>query len=326
MAELKQILLKGSLLTLLVTALNFVYKATLWHNDIIEYSNVEKAVKAAETAEILYLGDCSDSYFGSDNTNDKGISQILDSLLPTKTVATISETGFHAGMYARILDQLPENTNIKTVIVTMNLRSFSTFVFYAYEANSIDQRMVMLKNRPPLLNRFLLTFKAKKVYKGSAIKEQLHKQQKSDKILLTPYKSTYEWKSTIEKKGWNKDKKDLAIGHLNNYSIQLTDKSNPRIKDFDEIVTIAKKKNIKLIFHLLPEKTHETEQLIGKDLTKLIAYNRNFLHERYNTENISIIDNMELLPATDFIEKLPNSHFYYSGRKKMAEEIAKFIE
>ena len=326
MAELKQILLKGSLLALLVIALNFVYKATLWHNDVIEYSNVGKAVKTAETAEILYLGDCSDSYFGSDNTNEKGISQILDSLLPNTSVATISETGFHAGMFVRILHQLPENTNIKTVIVTLNLRSFSSYVFYAYEANSIDQRMVMLKNRPPLLNRFLLAFKVNKIHKGLARKEQLNKQQQNDKIPLTPHKSTHDWKATIENGDWSDDKKNLAIGHLNNYAVQLTENTNSRIKDFDEVVAISKKKNIKLIFHLLPENTHETKQLIGEDLTKLIAYNRNFLHQRYNTENTTIIDNMELLPASDFIEVLPNSHFYYSGRKKMAEEIAKFIE
>jgi len=326
MIALKQILLKGSLLMLLIIALNFIYKATLWQNDVIEYSNVEKAIKTAKNAEILYLGDCSDSYFGSDNTNEKGISQILDSLLPNTNVATISETGFHAGMYASILDQLPENTNIKTVIVTMNLRSFSSFVFYAYEANSIDQRMVMLKNRPPLLNRFLLAFKAKKVYKGAAIKKQLNKQQQNDKIPLTPHNSTHDWKTIIENENCSDNKKDLAIGHLNNYGVQLTENTNPRIKDFDEIVAITKIKNIKLIFHLLPENTHLTSQLIGKDLTSLIAHNRDFLHQRYNTNNITIIDNMNLLPASDFIEELPNSHFYYSGRKKMAKEIAKFIE
>ncbi|MDG1475515.1 MAG: hypothetical protein P8Q14_00070 [Vicingaceae bacterium] len=326
MAAVKQILLKGSLLLLLLTALNLIYKATLWQDDVIEYSNIEKVIKTAKNAEILYLGDCSDSYFGYEVENEKGISQILDSLLPNTTVATISETGFHAGMYARTLDQLPEHTNIKTIIVTMNLRSFSSYVFYAYEANSIDQRMVMLKNRPPLLNRFLLTFKENKVYKGPAIKEQLKTQQKNDKTPLTKYNSTYQWKSAIENEKWSKGKKELAIGHLNNYGVQITASATPRINDFDEIVAITKKKKLKLIFHLLPENTHETKQLIGEDLTNLIAHNRNFLHERYNTENIIIIDNMELLPATDFIEKLPNSHFYYSGRRKMAEEIAKFLK
>jgi len=35
---------------------------------------------------------------------------------------------------------------------------------------------------------------------------------------------------------------------------------------------------------------------------------------------------MELLDGVDFIETLPNSHYYYHGRKQMAIELAKVLK
>jgi len=334
MVEIKKIALKGLLLLIALTALNYIYETTLWQNDLEEYSGVSKRISDAKNADILYLGDCSDAYFGFENDHEKGISQLLDSLLPHKNVATISETGFHAGMFAGILDNLPQHTNIKTVVVTMNLRSFSANVLYAFTANATQQRTTMLNNsNPALLNRFLLTFKPTKAYKGVKLKAMRTKQQQKDEIPLTPFNSLYDWKAAFKNgdyinfdNSWTLLKKEKAMGHITNYAFQIDTQKNPRIADFDKIVNIVKQKNIKLIFHLLPENTTTTKQLIGEDLTNLINYNRNLLHQRYGSENVTIIDNMDLLNGTEFIEDLPNSHFYYNGRKLMAKEIAKFIE
>jgi hypothetical protein len=333
MKEIKNIATKAVLLILGLIALNFVYKATLWQSDLNNYSGVDKAIKTAQNADILYLGDCSDAYFGEGKENEKGIGQLLDSLLPTKNVASISESGFHAGMFAGILNNLPEDNNIKTVIVTMNLRSFSDNVLYAFTANATQQRIAMLKDYPPLLNRFLLTFKPTKMYKGIEMEAQLITQQKKDKIPLAPYKSLYDWKTALKNgdyinfdESWTTEKKELALGHLNNYAFQINPKENPRIADFDKVTAIAQQKNIQLIFHLLPENTKSVDQLIGKDLTNIIDYNRKFLHKRYNSKKVIIIDNMDLLDGAEFIETLPNSHFYYNGRKQIAQEIVKFTK
>tara|TARA_B100000809_G_C15135358_1_gene530314 strand:+ start:46 stop:1047 length:1002 start_codon:yes stop_codon:yes gene_type:complete len=333
MTEIKKIASKVLLLIVGLIALNFVYKATLWQSDLNTYSRVDEALKTAKNANILYLGDCSDSYFGPERDHEKGISQLLDSLLPNKTVATISEIGFHAGMFAGILNNLPKNTNVNTVVVTMNLRAFSANILYAFSANAIQQRTIMLKERPPLVNRFLLTFKPTNIYHGPGLESQILTQQKTNKIPLAPYNSLYDWQTAFKNgeyinfdASWTDDKKAKALGHIRNYAYQINLEQNPRITDFDEIVLNAKKKNIRLIFHILPENIKLTNKLIGKDLTDIINYNQRLLHQRYSSENVTIIDNMELLDGIDFIETLPNSHFYYNGRKKMAKEIAKLIK
>lgn len=333
MTEIKKIASKVLLLIAGLIALNLVYKATLWQSDINTYSRVDEALKTAKNADILYLGDCSDSYFGPERDHEKGISQLLDSLLPNKAVATISETGFHAGMFAEILNNLPKNSNIKTVLVTMNLRSFASNVIFAFTANSIQQRTIMLKERPPLVNRFLLTFKPTNIYHGPGLESQILTQQKTNKIPLAPYNSLYDWKTAFKNgeyinfdTSWTDDKKTKALGHIRNYAYQINLEQNPRITDFDKIVINAKMKNIRLIFHILPENIKLTNKLIGKDLTDIINYNRKLLHQRYSSDNVTIIDNMELLDNSDFIETLPNSHYYYNGRKQMAIEIAKLLK
>ncbi len=159
MLELKKILPKVILLLIALVGLNYIYKIILWQTDVIEYSGVNKAIKSTKNADILYLGDCSDSYFGPNKDHEKGISQLLDSLLPDKKVATISETSFHAGMFSTILNNLPENTRVKTIVVTLNLRSLSANVLHAFTANATQQRITILNKRNALLNRFLLTFK-----------------------------------------------------------------------------------------------------------------------------------------------------------------------
>ena len=66
MIVIKKIALKGLLLIIALVAMNFIYKATLWEADLERYSNLTAKINSANNADILYLGDCSDSYFGKE--------------------------------------------------------------------------------------------------------------------------------------------------------------------------------------------------------------------------------------------------------------------
>lgn len=336
MEVVKKIVLKGLVLAAVLVAMNFVYKFTLWKADLAKYSKVNQKIENVIDADILYLGDCSDSYFGKDNEGEKGISQLLDSLLPDKKVATISETGFHAGMYHSILNQVPENSKIKTVIVTMNLRSFSAQIINSYFNNAMNQRMILLnEDYPPLLNRFFLIFKKAKHYSGEEYVTMKTRKWKEDKITLknTPkYKTLYDWKFAYENgayinfdENWTPSMKEKGAAHIANYAFQIDAATNPRISDLDKIVVLAKERNWKLIFHLLPENILESEELVGEDLTALISSNRQLLNQRYTSKEVNIIDNMELLNGADFMEELPNSHYHYNGRKLMAKKIVEYL-
>ena len=329
MGEIKKIALKGALLFIGLIALNFIYKVTLWQSDLEQYSGLTEEIENTKSADILYLGDCSDSYFGSENEHEKGISHLLDSLLPNVKVATISETGFHAGMFASILNNIPEESSIKTVIVTMNLRSFAAYVQYTFITNSINQRLIMLDNDyPPLLNRFFLILNKAPHYSGTELEKMKLKHWKNDLLINAPYNNLYDWKTAYENgefvqfdNSWTTKLRTKGAAHIANYAFQINAKTNPRTPDFDNIVAISKKRNWKLIFHLLPENSKTTQQLVGEDLTLIVNDNRKLLKQRYHKSGVIIIDNMELLSSNEFIEEGPNSHFHYLGRKLMAEKI-----
>lgn len=336
MKVIKKIALKGLLLAAAFVAMNYAYKFTLWKADLKEYSGITQKIENVLDADILYLGDCSDSYFGKDKEGEKGISQLLDSLLPDKKVATISETGFHAGMYYSILNQVPENSKINTVIVTMNLRSFSAQTINSYINNSINQRMIMLDNDyPALLNRFFLIAKKAKNYSGEEYITMKTRKWKEDKITLnnTPkYKTLYDWKCAYKNgayinfdENWITSMKEKGAAHIANYAFQIDAATNPRINDFDKIVVLANKRKWKLIFHLLPENMAESKALVGEDLIALINYNRQLLKQRYTGSEANIIDNMDLLNTVDFMEELPNSHYHYGGRRLMAKKIVEYL-
>ena len=328
MGVIKKIALKGVLLLVGLIALNFIYKATLWEKDLEQYPGLTAEIKTTATADILYLGDCSDSYFGSGNEHEKGISQLLDSLLPTQKVATISETGFHAGMFSSVLHHIPTNSTIKTVIVTMNLRSFAAYVKYTFITNSINQRLMMLNDNPPLLNRFFLMVNKSEHYSGAELDAMKINRWKNDPLSSSPYSNLFDWKTAYENgeiidfnATWTTQLKEKGAAHIANYAFEIDTKTSPRIKDFDNIVAIAKNRNWKLVFHLLPENTIIANKLVGKELTQLITHNRKLLTQRYYKNGVIVIDNMELLNDTEFIETNPNSHFHYNGRRLMAKRI-----
>jgi len=338
MNEVKKIALKGLILIIALVIMNFVYQATLWQSDLEEYTGLTTEITATKDADILYLGDCSDAYFGHEKDNEKGISQLLDSMIVDKKVATISEIGFHAGMYKTLLKNIPINSKVKTVIVTMNLRSFAAVVLHTPINNSLNQRIEMLNNNyPPLLNRFLLIFNKAIFYSWEEVNDLREKAWENDIISLGKYHSLYDWKTAFENcedikfdENWTAQMKEQHLSYIYNYAFQVDINNNPRIADFDQIVTLAKKRNWKLVFHLLPENTSKADALLGKELTNYMYYNQKLLNQRYNINNGTVIDNLELLNDTNFIEENPNSHFHYNGRKLMAKriknEIINFIE
>ena len=87
----------------------------------------------------------------------------------------------------------------------------------------------------------------------------------------------YQWNEGVKDKNNNKDEAAtiLACHYIKAYAFQIDTLTNPRIKDFNDIVKIAKKRNWNIVFNLMAENTEKTEKLVGKDLVFLL--NQNFL-------------------------------------------------
>ena len=116
------------LLLLLVLLAEGVYELCFWHHDRMAYSGpLAKQVDRinATGADILYLGESSNHTYGLDDTDTAWISHLLGRHFPEKHVADMTHDASHAEVYYLLLKNLRQDCPIGTVVVTMNLRSFS---------------------------------------------------------------------------------------------------------------------------------------------------------------------------------------------------------
>lgn len=330
-----KILLKILGIIVILFLSNFIYKKTFWENDLQKYSNIINDIRRVNTnhTEIVYLGESSNHTIGRRDTDKRKISEIIASYYPTLNFGDICQNAAHAGMYYYFLNSISEKSHVKTVIVTMNLRSFDANWIYSNLETPLLKGIVLLKNNPPLLNRFLLSFKGYEVKTDKEREQQFLEEWKRVKLHFPyyfPYTTVRKWDDALAKKGFlNKDGTrnqfltELACNYVKTYAFQINVNDNPRIKDFDAIVTLSKKRNWNLIFNLLSENVEAADSLVGKELVWIIKQNRDLLISRYHKNGVIVVDNLESVPASEFIDtNWTTEHYAQKGRRIIAKNVA----
>lgn len=317
--------------------MHFVYSEYFLENDLQKHSSIINKVQAiSDSCDILYLGESSNVTTGFGDKSKLSISGFLAELLPDKKVCDITKGALHADIYHVILSKIPREKNIETVVVTMNLRSFNAQWIYSDLETALMKSMVLLRNRPALLNRFLLSFKGYDIKTPEERNRQVKRKWKNDIYDLPfefPYKNLREWDSDAWENGsWNADgtrdfgKRKLAAHYVKAYGFAIDPETNPRIADFDKIVDLCKERNWNLVFNLMAENTEKAEKLLGKDIMYFFEYNRKMLIERYQKNGVIVCDNLYAITDSLFIDQhWTTEHYYEAGRRKIAENLKKYI-
>ena len=325
-------------LTALLVVLNFVYGKTLWFKDIDAHSDtLENLWPYQDSSDYLYFGESSNFYHEHIDSPKIRISDWVDRLIPKKKVGFVDNAGLVAGNYLHIMRHIPDDSKVEGLIVTMNLRSFGPTWIYSDNFNYLHKANEMIKMRPKLFNRFLVALKA---YEN--LSDEVRSQLKYEQGLTpysfdfeTPSKSLEDWNWDISHSGphrfengeWDHEKIGLACHHVKNFGFEIDLKSNPRIKEFDEIVQFAKERGFKLAFHILSENVEESKELVGDELIQIINHNVAILENRYNIENILVINNLTTVPEKEFRDRtFPTEHYSNTGKKLCAIKVAKQIE
>jgi len=141
-------------------------------------------------------------------------------------------------------------------------------------------------------------------------------------------KNTIDNWCAVEKYGdWTSPKRQLADHFIKNYAIVLHEES-PRMKDFDRIAEITEKKNLNLLYVIIPENMELADSLLGSDLIDLMNTNRDFLLKRYHNPEKKqyVLDIMDILRDQNFLDRgFPTEHYNFEGRNKIAIEVAKYL-
>lgn len=322
-------------LILLLIIFNYIYKILFWEHDLQTHSNIINDIRKVNTnhSKIIYLGESSNHTLGRNDTDTRKISEMISSYFPTIKHGEICQNASHAGIYYHFLNAISEKSDVKTVIVTMNLRSFDANWIYSNLETPLLKGIMLLKNYPPLFNRFLLSFKGYEIKTDKEREQQFLDEWKKVKLVFPfnfPYTTVRKWDDEIAKKGFlnqdgsiNQFLTELACNYVKTYAFQINTETNPRIKDFDAIVSLSKKRKWNLIFNLLSENTETADSLVGKELVWLIKQNRDLLVNRYRKNGVMVIDNLEAVPATEFVDtNWTTEHYAQKGRRIIAKNVA----
>lgn len=334
MDALKKIAVKGCLAIAVVLLLNILYKAALWKDDLDKHADMLwELLHQQDNCDILYFGESSDFHTDSLDVNRESISHLTSEYFPSLKMGAVSRPAMHAGIYAAVIRHLSPSAKVKTVVFTLNMRSFdATWINSSLESYLLKTKL-MYGPYPAIINRFLFSLNAFENKTEKQREQDMLDQWAKDQLRFPypfKYKNVVEWDHAMGDGGylkpdgsWDMPKIDLACHYIKAYAFQIDTASNPRIKDFDEITEICKQKNINIVFNLMAENIQYADSLVGKDLIYLMRQNRDLLVDRYTRKGVLVVDNLELVNGKDFVDQhWTTEHYKERGRKAIAGNLA----
>lgn len=322
------------MLILLLVALNYIYTTWFFEKDIQKYSEVVNLVRSVpKEVDVIYIGESSNVTYRSDDSDKRSISAFISDYFPNLVVCDITKPAAHAGIFYPLLSSIPDSFQISTVIVTLNLRSFNADWIYSKLETPLQKSLVLLNNYPPLVNRFLLSFKAYDVKNDAERIKQVKNKWENEMFFPADsfkYINVAEWDYNMAMTGikdstgqYCQSLTELACHYIKAYAFQIDTLSNPRISDFDKIVKLADKRGWNLVFNLLPENTQKAGQLVGSDLIHMMDQNAWILTDYFTRRGVLVVNNLHLVDDEQFVDQnWTTEHYAQYGRQLIANRVA----
>lgn len=333
---IRKIAIKTAILFLLLVLMNEVYRRWFFESDLQQHSPVINLVKQVPVkSDILHVGESSNLTYRDDDFDKRPISEMLGDFYPGLVVSDITKPAAHAGIYKVLLQQVPDSASVSTVVVTCNLRSFNAEWIYSKLETALQKSMVLLHPGPPLFNRFLLSFKAYDIRSDKEREQQvLHalRNETFDEYAGVPYKNTLEWKDAVAPKWRSASNVDeataiLAGQYVITYGFQIDTLRNPRIRDFEDIIKLGKKRGWNVVLNIMAENTQKAGELAGEELVGLIRKNVRLLEEYYTRRGALVVNNLDMVADSCFIDRnWTTEHYTAPGRWKVAQNLASHLK
>jgi hypothetical protein len=298
-------------------AANFWYVSSgLYQQERAKFSPMAAKLDSAFLhGDVVYLGESSNTSFNPwTDTFGYSVSEFLQMYLPQNRVRGVSHDGYHVGLFSQMLGLMPEHwadTGRKTVVITVNMRSFGPSAMFNGNEASNQQEAIFYTRRLALLNRVYVSLHHYD-NRDSREMERAKTQWFRTKDLRLQggagqhYGSTHggpglqaageEWFYHNTVKWWLRDLQrqfapvsgeadlarvmPMAEAYLKEFAF-LLDEENPRVKALDAIVEKCKREEVNVVFVLLMPNFDHANRLFGKELTLLMDENMDFLRKRF---------------------------------------------
>ena len=330
---MKNLLIRIGIVAVMLVAMNWIYGKWFYEKDLQAHSDMVNLPRqvVADSCRIVYLGESSNRTYGWAESDQRKISDMVWAYYPNVRCDDMTKDASHAEIYYNMLKLIPKESSVETVVVTMNLRSFDAGWIYSRLETALQKQLVLLKDYPPLVNRFLLAFKAYPIRSEAEWDQIVIRYWKKAPLPFGfEWETTHQWDSAMAWHGWfdeqgqrSQEMTDLACHYIKAYAFQIRD-DNPRVEDFDKIVELCKERGWNLVFNLLPENVDKANELVGNELLFLMKRNRDYLVKRYGSlEHVTVVDNLNLVRDINFIDQnWTTEHYYAEGRHLVANRVA----
>ena len=329
---MKKLLIRIGIVAVLLVAMNWVYSKWFYEKDLQAHSDMVNLPRqvVADSCRIVYLGESSNRTYGWGEADQRKISDMVWAYFPNVRCGDMTKDASHAEIYYNMLKLIPKESSVETVVVTMNLRSFGAGWIYSRLETALQKELVLLRDYPPLVNRFLLDFKDYPIRSEKEWDQIVNKHWKNDPLPADcKWNNAREWDMSFPWPDESADNDMVFLPHhyVKAYAFQIRD-DNPRVKDFDAIVELCQKRGWNLVLNLLPENVDKAEELVGNDLVSLMQRNRDYLVERYGSlEGVTVVDNLNLVRDVNFIDQnWTTEHYYAEGRQAVAYSVAQALK
>jgi hypothetical protein len=322
-----KVFFKISLVLALFFAMNWLYEQTLLKSYLELEAEQYLQMKKIASCDVIYFSESSN--FSPDNSNDNDrskLSQFIAQHYPNQQFEAVNKPAAHAGTYGHLLELIPKDSEVRTIIIAVNLRSFGASWIHSELESALNKSNVMYNQRPPLLNRFLVSLNAyDNASEADRKKQMLSEWGKPNLPYSEPHNTVNNWCAEEKWGDWKNPKRQLADQFIKQFALVI-DEENPRVKDLDAIVDLAQKSSWNLVYSIIAEDVIAADSLVGTDLTSLMKSNAAWLESRYSSKGIKVINNLEVLSSAHFVDKdFPTEHYDETGRRIIAEQVAKAI-
>ena len=336
---MKRTIIKGicfvAMLIGILAIANIIYVRWFYNDDIIEAdaTMLFQLDSLQNVSDVIYIGESSNATYSPTDTCSKTISELIQRQTPGIVIGTLQHGAYHANGYLELIKNIKTGSRVKTLIVTMNLRSFGAAWINSNLETPLMKANVMYAKYPPIIKRMMLALGAYDQKTNEERGRIMNDHWSYDKLNVAadfPYKNSQDWNrerafspmDTFPDGSLNAAQKDLACNYIKILGFSIDTLTNPRIKDFDEIVRVAKEKNLNLVFNLMAENVDGADSLVGYQLTLLLRQNRDLLMNRYNKDGVIVVDNLELVSEKNFIEQdVISEHYDQVGRLQIASNV-----
>jgi hypothetical protein len=288
-------------------------------------------------ASILYLGTTTFLQAGWEGLDKRPVSRMITDFFPGIELDEISLAGADPGVYLTLLRRLPADHPVETVVIALDLRSFSVAWQLSDNAARLRKERVLLGPYPALVNRGLMAAWSLKDRTGAERTRLLQKEWRKKQLAGIPglkYERVEDWDRAMAREGiqdgsgeYDVQLTGIACDYIKSYGFNLSNpEKNTVIRDLDKIHKLAVRRNWNLVIQILPVQVEAIKTLVGEDLVGLVHQNRDVLRKHYTGQPVHIVDNLEAIQPEWLVDTLaPDPYLREGGRKHMAHHIAETL-